>query len=115
MPRFAFLLLALALSPLAQAADAHDAANPAGIAAIEEVGRINGAALACSQPAIVSRARNAIVTGAPKTRAYGEAFENSTNAAFLAQGKGAECPDGADLSRRLEAAEKRLQAAFASR
>lgn len=115
MPRLACLLLALTLSPLAIAADAPGAANPEGIAAIEDIGRISGSALACDQPAIVSRARNAVMTGAPKARHYGEAFEAATNAAFLAQGKEAECPDGASLSRRLEAAEKRLQAAFATR
>lgn len=115
MPRLASLLLALALSPLANAADSPAGANPEGIAAVEDIGRINGSALACDQPAIVSRARNAVMTGAPKARHYGEAFETATNAAYLSQGKGADCPDGASLSRRLEAAEKRLQAAFAAR
>lgn len=116
MPRLAFLLLALALSPLAGAADSPEAgASPEGIAALQEMGQINGTALACAQPAIVSRARNAVMTGAPKARHYGDAFENATNAAFLAQGKGSDCPDGAEFSRRLEAAEKRLQAAFAPR
>lgn len=115
MPRLAFLL-ALALSSLAHAADTPDgAANPEGIAAVQEIGRINGMALACAQPAIVSRARNAVMSTAPKARHYGDAFETSTNATFLEQGKGAECPDGASLSRRLEAAEKRLQAVFAPR
>ena len=115
MPRLACLLVTLALSPLAIAADSSGAANPEGVAAVEEVGRINGSALACDQPAIVSRARNAVMTGVPKARHYGEAFEAATNAAFLAQGKGADCPDGAGLSRRLEAAEKRLQSVFAAR
>lgn len=113
MPRFAALLLALALSPLAFAADTPN--NAEGIAAVEEIGRINGLALACTQPAISSRARNAIVTGAPKTRAYGETFEAATHATFLNQGQGFPCPDGAALSSRLEAAEKRLAAAFAPR
>lgn len=116
MSRLAFLLLALAVTPLAGAADSPEAgASPEGIAAVEEMGRVNGAALACAQPAIVSRARNAVMTGAPKARHYGEAFETATNTAFLAQGKGADCPDGAELSRRLEAAEKHLQAVFAPR
>lgn len=83
-----------------------------GPAAIEALGRINGTALACQQPALVSRARNAVVTTAPKTRAYGEIFENATNAAFLEQGKGHPCPDAAALAGRLTAAEQRLQAAF---
>jgi hypothetical protein len=69
-------------------------------------------ALACEQPAISSRARNAVTSTAPKTRANGEAFENATNAAYLEQGKGAPCPDAAALNTALGGAEKNLQAAF---
>lgn len=100
---FACSLLLLAGLPVAQADE--------GTAAVEEIGRINGAALACAQPAIVSRARNTVTTTAPKTREIGEAFEAATNAAYLAQGQSA-CPDGAELSRRLAAAEARLKAAY---
>ena len=102
------ILLALVFVPAAQAAD-----EPA--AAIEALGKVNGIALACQQPAVASRARNAMTTTAPKTRDNGERFENATNAAFLEQGKGAPCPDGATLSARLGEAEKRLQAAFPAR
>ncbi|QRM18330.1 hypothetical protein GBK02_02405 [Dechloromonas sp. TW-R-39-2] len=84
-----------------------------GTAALEAIGQINGTALACKQPALVSRARNSVATTAPKTRANGETFENATNAAFLAQGK-AKCPDAATLANQLGAAEQRLQAAFKS-
>ena len=113
MKRFAVAVLVFGLTRAALAAD--PAANAEGLAAVEELGRINGTALACAQPAVVSRARNAVMAGAPKARHYGEAFEAATNAAFLAQGKGAECPDGAVFSRRLEAAEKQLQTAFTAR
>jgi len=82
-----------------------------GSAALEAIGQINGTALACKQPALVSRARNSVATTAPKTRANGEIFENATNAAFLAQGKGI-CPDSVTLASQLGAAEKRLQTAF---
>ena len=87
------------------------AAEP-GTAAIEAIGKINGMALACEQPAIASRARNAVTTTAPKTRANGEAFESATNAAYLEQGKGAPCPDASALNAALGDAEKKLQAAF---
>lgn len=83
-----------------------------GAAAIEALGKVNGMALACQQPAIASRARNALVTTAPKTRTNGELFENATNAAYLEQGKGAACPDTASFSKALGDAEKNLQAAF---
>jgi hypothetical protein len=87
-------------------------ASDAGTAAIEALGKVNGIALACQQTAISSRARNALVTGAPKTRANGEIFENATNAAYLEQGKGAACPDAATFSSLISAAEKGLQSAF---
>jgi hypothetical protein len=97
-----FPLLAFGLLALPAAA-----ADPL-TAAVAEVGRINGIALACQQPALVSRARNAVLTTAPKTRAYGEAFEDATSASFLAQGKGA-CPDAQTLARQLGSAEAKLQ------
>lgn len=84
-----------------------------GTAAVEALGRLNGIALACQQPALVSRARNAVVTTAPKTRGYGEAFENATNAAYLAQGKGASCPAADTLANDMATAEKRMQESFA--
>ena len=89
-------------------------AGDAGSTAIEALGKVNGIALACQQPAVASRARNALVTTAPKTRANGEIFENATNAAYLEQGKGAVCPDAATLSSLLGAAEKGLQSAFST-
>lgn len=98
-----FLSLLFSAAPVFAADD--------GQAALEAIGQINGTALACQQPALVSRARNAVATTAPKTRAHGEVFENATNAAFLAQGKAA-CPDAATLASQLAAAEQRLQAVF---
>ncbi len=102
-------LLALALSSLSHAALAADQ----GKAAVSALGELNGIALACQQPALVSRARNIIVTTAPKTRDYGEVFENATNAAYLEQGKSkTPCPDAVTLAARIAAAEKNLQAIF---
>ena len=105
-----FILSTLAALLVLPGFPAH-AADP-GTAAIEGIGRINGMALACAQPAIASRARNAVTTTAPKTRANGETFENATNAAYLEQGKGAPCPDASALNAALGDAEKKLQAAF---
>lgn len=105
----------LALTALAAAltvASPTTFAGDAGTTAIEALGKVNGIALACQQPAISSRARNALVTTAPKTRANGETFENATNAAYLEQGKGAACPDAATLAQLVDAAEKGLQSAF---
>lgn len=101
------LLVVLAAAPAAAA--------EIGAPEIEALGRINGLALACEQPAIVSRARNTMATTAPKTRANGELFENATQAAYLEHGKGGACPDAAALAGRLTEAEQRLQAAFTAR
>jgi len=106
--KLAFATLAAALTLSSPAAFAGDA----GTTAIEALGKVNGIALACQQPAVASRARNALVTTAPKTRANGEIFENATNAAYLEQGKGVACPDAATLANLVGAAEKGLQSAF---
>ena len=105
-------LTALSLSLSLSFATIPAFAADAGSAALIAMGEINGIALACQQPAIVSRSRNAVTNIAPKTRANGEIFENATNAAYLEQGKGAPCPDTAGFNAALGDAEKRLQAAF---
>lgn len=110
--KFTALSLALALSLNITPARAADE----GTAALMVMGEINGMALACQQMAIVSRARNAVATTAPKTRANGEIFEEATNSNFLAFGKEKKtCPDVGALAKRLSDAEKRLSAAFAAK
>ena len=59
-----------------------------GAAAIEALGKVNGMALACQQPAIASRARNALVTTAPKTRANGEALRERHQRRLSRTGQG---------------------------
>ena len=110
--KFSVLTLALALSLNITPALAADE----GSAALIAMGEINGIALACQQMAIVSRARNAVATSAPKTRANGEIFEEATNSNFLAFGKDKKtCPDAAALAQRLNEAEQRLSSAFAQK
>ncbi|WP_371323782.1 hypothetical protein VX159_15530 [Dechloromonas sp. ZY10] len=104
-------LLAFAATP-AQAGE--QPSEAAGKAALTVLGEINGTALACQQLAIVSRARNAVSTTAPKTRENGEIFEHATNTAFLAQGQGGRCPEAMQLVERLNAAESELARAFAT-
>ena len=110
--KIAATVLALAIATIAT--------NPAiaadeGNAAIITMGKINGIALACQQPAIVSRARNAITNTVPKTRVNGDTFETATNAAYLEQGKGLACPDVATLVKQLNEAEKNLNTTFAAK
>ena len=105
--KFVVLALAIALNITAvQAADE-------GTAAITHLGELNGTALACQQMALVARARNAIVTSAPKTRDIGEIFEAATNASYLKFGNEQKpCPDSASLAQQINVAEQRVAATF---
>ncbi len=92
------------------AAPAFAEAPEAGLAALQELGQLNGQALACSQMAISGKAKGLMIRHSPKTRRYGEVFEEATNASFLTQGKTADnCPTPADFSRRLADLAQRLQ------
>ena len=100
------LLAALVLSTAPVVADPE-----AGLAAIQDLGRVNGQALACSEMATAGQAKALMIKHAPKTRRYGEAFEEATNAAFLAQGKGQDgCPKPVEFSARLSELTGRLSA-----
>lgn len=86
--------------------------EPAGVAEVRELGRINGLALACSQGEAAARIKNILIQHAPKTRRYGEAFEQATQEAFLSQGeKPVACRDGAAYVVEAEVLSLRLQAA----
>jgi len=99
------LLAAMALVP---AVAAENAGN-AGTAAVARLGAANGQALACRQPALSARARNALVTLAPKTRAFGELFETETNRRFLAPEP---CAETTRLATEVDAAIVDLRLAF---
>ena len=86
------------------------ASEEAGLLAVRELGRLNGVTLACGQKEAASWVRVLMLNHAPKTRAYGEAYEEGTQEAFLAHGKGTPCPGSAELSERLEAIAGRLKA-----
>ena len=82
----------------------------AGLTSIQTLGRINGQALACSQLSISGETRSLMMKHAPKTRRYGEAFEEATNAAYLEQGKDTDkCPQAADFKTRIADVAKQLQ------
>ena len=79
------------------------------MAAVEQLGSVNGQALACRQVALSSQARNALIAVAPKTREVGEAFEAATNKAFLAPGG---CGDRKRLAAEVDAAIVALRIAY---
>lgn len=74
-----------------------------------ELGRINGVALACAQPELVTRTKALVIARIAKTRELGEVFESATNQAFAEQtGNKAACPPRGELALRLEAVAMRL-------
>ncbi len=98
------------------AADTADAVNvpaPAadGISEVQELGRLNGMALACRQTETAQRVKRVVINTAPKTRRYGEAFEAATQEAFLAQGKpgAAPCLGDVEMNARIETTVNRLR------
>ena len=84
-------LLSTALLGLPLAASAADP-DPR-YAAVEALGQMNGIALPCKFLDQVRRMKAAVVEYAPKERSFGLAFDEATNAAFLAFVRGGEgCP-----------------------
>lgn len=109
MKNLSALICCVILSSGAMAADL----EPAGVAEVRELGRLNGLALACSQTESAGRIKNILIQYAPKTRRYGEAFEESTQQSFLAQGvKPEPCREGAAYAVEAEVLGRRLQAAI---
>jgi hypothetical protein len=93
------------LTTLAAAgANAADADVEAGMAAVESLGRINGLALACSDQAVASRAKELMLKYAPRTSSYGSAYEQATQRGFMDQVKNhGGCPAAAQLEARIDA------------
>lgn len=110
MKRLALVLCCMAVVVPAVA----DSAVDAGLAEVRELGLLNGQALACSQAQSAARIKAIMIKHAPKSRRYGEAFESSTNEAFLAQVKKdpADCLGETALAAKLEDVGARLQAAI---
>ena len=86
------------------------ASGEAGLSAVRDLGRLNGLTLACGQKEAASWVRVLMLNHAPKTRAYGEAYEEGTQESFLAHGKGTPCPASAELNARLDEIAQRLKA-----
>jgi hypothetical protein len=82
----------------------------AGLANIQSLGQLNGQALACQQMALSSQSKSLMIKHAPKTRRYGEVFEEATNAGYLEQGKDTDkCASAADFKKRLADLAAQLQ------
>lgn len=75
---------------------------------VTDLGRINGTALACRQPAVAARTKALMLAHVPKLRHWGEAYEQATSAAFVTPAAG--CPEGAALRVQAELLAARLAA-----
>lgn len=81
----------------------------AGLATVRELGTLNGLALACAEARLAARARELMLTHAPKTQRFGAAYEESTNEAFNAQTRaGKPCPETTELTDRANRLALRL-------
>ena len=85
------------------------ASEEAGLAAVRDLGRLNGQTLACGQKESAAWVRILMLNHAPKTRVYGEAYEEGTNEAFVAHNRGASCPAPAELSAKIDEITQRLK------
>ncbi len=102
------ILLGLALANPVFAEDA-----PAGLNAIKQLGSLNGQALACADKNAAAHAKLLMLTHAPKTATYGRAYEEATNAGYLAQTKNAaSCPDAKTLGKKVDAVADQLRSAL---
>ena len=102
--RFAIAFVLAVSSAPTFAADAE-----AGLAAVRELGDINGQALACAETRVAGRARELMLAHAPKTPRFGAAYEESTNAAFNAQTRsGKPCADTVERTAQLNQLALRL-------
>jgi hypothetical protein len=101
----ALCLTCLAVLSPVQAADADQ-----GLARVTELAQVNGQALACQDMDTVAKAKKLMLAHAPKTPRFGSAFEEATNASYLAQVRGtAPCPAAAAFASKLDALAKALQ------
>lgn len=102
------ILLGLTAALPAAAEDAE-----AGLAAIRQLGALNGQALACAEKDAAAQAKVLMLAHAPKTARFGTAYEEATQEAYLAQTKtSGACPDAQALAGKLNELAQRLQTAL---
>ncbi len=102
------LLLSLLLLP-----QAGMALTELQIEAVRTIGALNGRALNCGMTAQTRRMKEAIITTVPKLRVIGEAFDKSTNGAFLAMIAANEvCPAESRLAAQIDTAIEQLRQHF---
>ena len=89
------------------------AATKIQLAAISEMGRLNGIALQCGYLDETRRIKMALIRALPKQRALGQWFEQETNASFMSFIQdNRNCPPLAEFAQDLEQGESDLEASF---
>lgn len=84
-----------------------------GLDEVQELGRLNGQALACSQKENISRIKVVMISHAPRTRQYGEMFEQTTQESFLVRSREQEaCGDASLIALLVEDLAARLNTMF---
>ncbi len=107
MKFIASLFLTLGLSTVLPAV-AQDA--EAGLAAVRQLGALNGQALACADKDAAAHTRLLMLTHAPKTQRFGAAYEEATQESYLAQTRATSaCPDAKALAARIDDVAQRLR------
>lgn len=106
MLRLAIGFLILILS-VAGRADGGSSAEAEARAAVAELGKLNGLALACRQPELSLRAKRLMIAHVPKLRDWGELYESATSETYLKPP--ADCPDTAQLRVRIETVAMQLE------
>ena len=100
------LSMAAPLPTIAQDAEA-------GLAAVKQLGALNGQALACSEKDAAAHAKALMLAHAPKTARFGAAYEEATQEGYLAQTRASgTCPDVKTLAGKLDEVAQRLRTAL---
>jgi hypothetical protein len=96
-------------------ATAAQAAEDERLAAIKELGELNGIALNCGRLEETRRMKQALVAILPKRRQLGDLFDYETNRAFMESIQAHRpCPATADLHEQVEQAIHALEQAYAA-
>lgn len=83
------------------------------LAAIRELGNLNGIALHCGRLVETQRIKRELVPALPKRRQLGELFDYETNSSFLAAiDKKSACPSQQELDDQITEALVRLHAVY---
>lgn len=102
------ILLSLAAPLPAMAEDVE-----AGLAAVKQLGTLNGQALACAEKDSAAHAKMLMLAHSPKTARFGAAYEEATQAGYLAQTRAAgTCPDTKTFAARIDELAQRLKTAL---